>query len=122
MSTIGAATLAMSPSLTLSHFLNPRLRISTTQANVAPWGIYYTAPILGPAIEPLIGGVVAQLISWHATLYFLVIFAWLSLVSFVIFTDTFQRQRSLSYQSALRIATREREDKLRANQGQGSLA
>ena len=105
----------MSPSLTLSYFLiNPRLRISTTRANVAPWGIYYAAPLLGSAIEPLIGGVVAQLISWHATFYFLVIFAWLSLVSFIVFTDNFQRQRSLSYQSALLIASREREDKLRA--------
>ena len=44
-------------------------------------GIYYAAPLPGPAIGPLMGDFVTQLISWRATFYFLVIFGWLSLIS-----------------------------------------
>jgi MFS family permease len=76
-------------------------------------GIYYAAPLLGPAIGPLIGGVATQLFSWRATFFFLVIFAGLSLLSFLFFKDTFRRERSLTYQGALRRATNERDAKLR---------
>ncbi|KAF8574318.1 vacuolar DHA amino acid exporter [Ramaria rubella] len=99
--TIGAATLA--------DIYEPRERGTIV-------GIYYAAPLLGPSIGPLIGGVATQLFSWRATFFFLVIFAGVSLVTFVFFKDTFRRERSLSYQSALRQATREREEKLRAKE------
>ena len=48
----------------------------------------------------------------------------MSLVSFVFFKDTFRRERSLSYQGALRRAMKEREQRLRVHEekaGKGHL-
>ena len=64
-------------------------------------GIYYAAPLLGPSLGPLIGGILTQVFSWRATFWFLVIFGGLSLLSFLFFKDTFRRERSKAYQSAL---------------------
>lgn len=72
------------------------------------------APLLGPSMGPLIGGVATQLFSWRATFFCLVIFASLSLATFIFFKDTFRRERSLFYQSALPRATRERQIKPRS--------
>lgn len=102
--TIGAATLA--------DIYEPRERGTVV-------GIYYAAPLLGPSLGPLIGGVATQLFSWRATFYFLVIFASLALVSFIFFKDTFRRERSSSYQSAMRHMLKEREAKLRAREKHG---
>lgn len=65
-------------------------------------GIYYAAPLLGPSMGPLLGGILTQLFNWRATFWFLAIFGGLSLTSFVLFKDTFRRERSLTYQAALR--------------------
>lgn len=65
-------------------------------------GVYYAAPLLGPSLGPLAGGILTQLFNWRATFWFLVIFGAVSLLSFVAFKDTFRRARSLSYQAALR--------------------
>ena len=64
-------------------------------------GIYYAAPLLGPSMGPLLGGILTQLFNWRATFWFLVIFGVLSMVSFMLFKDTFRRERSLAYQAAL---------------------
>lgn len=64
-------------------------------------GIYYAAPLLGPSMGPLAGGILTQLFNWRATFWFLVIFGVLSMASFVTFKDTFRRERSLAYQAAL---------------------
>jgi len=67
-------------------------------------------------LGPLIGGIATQLFSWRATFYFLVIFASLALLTFIFFKDTFRRERSLSYQNALRHVRKEQEAKLRAKE------
>ena len=67
-------------------------------------GVYYAAPLLGPSLGPIIGGVLTQIFSWRATFYFLAIFGGVSLFAFIVFRDTFRRDRSLSYQAALRQA------------------
>ena len=67
-------------------------------------GVYYAAPLLGPSLGPIIGGVLTQIFSWRATFYFLAIFGGASLLAFIVFRDTFRRDRSLSYQAALRQA------------------
>ena len=67
-------------------------------------GLYYAAPLLGPSLGPLVGGVVTKLFSWRATFYFLAIFGGVSLITFILFKDTFRRERSLAYQAALRKA------------------
>lgn len=85
--TIGAATLA--------DIYEPHERGTMM-------GIYYAAPLLGPSMGPLLGGILTQLFNWRATFWFLAIFGGLSLSSFILFKDTFRRERSLAYQAALR--------------------
>ncbi|KAI0049392.1 MFS general substrate transporter [Auriscalpium vulgare] len=66
-------------------------------------GVYYAAPLLGPALGPIAGGVLTQLLSWRATFWFLVIWMGGVLLLFTFaFKDTFRRERSLTYQSVLR--------------------
>lgn len=48
------------------------------------------------------GGVLTQAFSWRATFWFLAIFVGACFMLFVPFRDTFRRERSLVYQSALR--------------------
>ncbi|KAH8114699.1 MFS general substrate transporter [Phellopilus nigrolimitatus] len=78
----------------------------------AMMGIYYAAPLLGPALGPMIGGALTEAFDWRATFYFLAAVCTLSLASFVIFfKDTFRRERSLAYQSALARMEAQRERK-----------
>ncbi|KAF8483111.1 MFS general substrate transporter [Gautieria morchelliformis] len=104
----GSAVIAIGAA-TLADIYEPRERGMIV-------GIYYAAPLLGPSIGPLVGGVATQLFSWRATFFFLVIFAGLSLVTLAFFKDTFRRERSLSYQNALRRATKDHEEKLRVKE------
>lgn len=71
-------------------------------------GVYYAAPLLGPSLGPIVGGILAQAFSWRAVFYFLAIFAGCSLLAFAFFRDTFRRERSLSYQASLKQATEAR--------------
>ncbi|KAH7915437.1 major facilitator superfamily domain-containing protein [Hygrophoropsis aurantiaca] len=73
-------------------------------------GIFYAAPLLGPALGPLIGGVLAQSFNWRANFYFLVICGAVILMAFLsLFKDTFRRERSLTYQGALMRRVKELE-------------
>ena len=81
-------------------------------------GIYYAAPLLGPSMGPLVGGIATQIFNWRATFWFLVIFGGLSLLTFVVFKDTFRRERSLTYQSVLWRMRRQRMKTQAALRGQ----
>jgi MFS family permease len=76
-------------------------------------GIYYAAPLLGPSIGPLFGGILSQVWSWRATFYFLTIIGGVVLLSLFLFKDTWRRERSLTYQSAKRHAIHRAEEKER---------
>jgi len=66
-------------------------------------GVYYMAPMLGPALGPILGGVLTQGFDWRGPFWFLAIFGGFNLCSFLfLFKDTFRKQRSLTYQSAIR--------------------
>ncbi|KAJ7222504.1 vacuolar DHA amino acid exporter [Mycena pura] len=66
-------------------------------------GIYYMAPLLGPSLAPLMGGVLTTGFNWRATFWFLAIVSGLSCTSiFIFFKDTFRKERSLTYQSVLK--------------------
>lgn len=66
-------------------------------------GIFYAAPLLGPALGPIIGGCLAQAFGWPASFYFLAACGGIILGAFVfLFKDTFRIERSLTYQAALR--------------------
>ncbi|KAH8077264.1 MFS general substrate transporter [Cristinia sonorae] len=84
---IGAATLA--------DLFDPHER-------GAIMGIYYCAPLLGPALGPIIGGILTQAFNWRATFWFLTIFTGICLFAFMLFKDTFRRERSLTYQRIAR--------------------
>ncbi|CAE6412691.1 unnamed protein product [Rhizoctonia solani] len=79
-------------------------------------GIYFAGPLLGPSIVSTLppqlpfascGGLTAGF-SWRATFWFLVIFAGVSLCTFIFLPDTWRRERSTSYQTAKRRALKER--------------
>jgi len=73
-------------------------------------GVYYTAPLLGPSVGSILGGGLTQAFNWRASFWFLTIFGGINLISFLfLFSDTFRRERSLTYQNVLRRRTRERE-------------
>ncbi|KAI0685014.1 MFS general substrate transporter [Cytidiella melzeri] len=64
-------------------------------------GVYYCAPLIGPALGPILGGALTQGFNWRATFWFLSIVIGSVLFVFVFFKDTFRRERSLTYQRVL---------------------
>ncbi|KAG1745207.1 major facilitator superfamily domain-containing protein [Suillus lakei] len=65
-------------------------------------GMFFAAPLLGPALGPILGGSLSQAFNWRASFYFLLICGVIIFLSFLIlFKDTYRRERSLTYCSAL---------------------
>lgn len=62
----------------------------------------HSAPLLGPSLGPIVGGLLTQGFNWRATFWFLAIFTGLCTLSFVFFRDTFRRERSMTYQTVLK--------------------
>ncbi|KAI5989014.1 major facilitator superfamily domain-containing protein [Pisolithus albus] len=86
--TIGAATLA--------DVYEPHERGTVM-------GIYYCAPLLGPSLGPIMGGVLTQTFSWRAVFWFLVVWGGIMFFAFCfLFRDTFRKERSLTYRTALK--------------------
>ncbi|KAG6372759.1 major facilitator superfamily domain-containing protein [Boletus reticuloceps] len=72
-------------------------------------GIYYSAPLLGPAIGPILGGGLTQGLSWRAVFWFLAIWGGVIFSAFLfLFKDTFRKERSLMYQNVLKKRTQRR--------------
>ena len=67
-------------------------------------GVYYAAPLLGPALGPLLGGAVTTIWNWRATFFLLTILGAVALCSFFFLNDTFRQERSLTYQAAKKHA------------------
>ena len=65
-------------------------------------GIYYAAPILGPSLGPIIGGLLTKAFSWRAPFWLLAADIGVNVVVIVFcFRDTFRKERSLTYQRVL---------------------
>ncbi|EJD50728.1 vacuolar DHA amino acid exporter [Auricularia subglabra TFB-10046 SS5] len=68
-------------------------------------GLYFSVPLIGPAVGPIFGGILTDAFNWRATFWFLVIlggFMWACFL--LLFKDTFRRERSLTYQLAMKRA------------------
>ncbi|KAH8831422.1 vacuolar DHA amino acid exporter [Flagelloscypha sp. PMI_526] len=75
-------------------------------------GLYYIAPLLGPALAPILGGGLTTGFNWRAPFWLLVIISGLSVLQFVfLFKETFRKERSLTYQKILKERMKERETK-----------
>ncbi|KAI0088499.1 MFS general substrate transporter [Irpex rosettiformis] len=91
---IGTAAILSIGAATLADIYDPHERGTMM-------GIYYCAPLIGPALGPILGGALTQGFNWRATFWFLSIVIGSVLVVFVFFKDTFRRERSLTYQRVL---------------------
>ncbi|RDB15304.1 hypothetical protein Hypma_004735 [Hypsizygus marmoreus] len=70
-------------------------------------GVYYIAPLLGPSIGPIVGGVLTTRFNWRAIFWFLAILSGgICLCFLLFFNDTFRRERSLTYQNVLKQRVR----------------
>ncbi|KAJ7579252.1 major facilitator superfamily domain-containing protein [Mycena floridula] len=84
-----------------------------THERGAKLGIYYGAPLVGSSLAPIFGGALTTAFNWRAAFWFLVALSGVILILFTIFfKDTFRRERSLTYQKALRHRLREQALKL----------
>ncbi|KAG1869008.1 MFS general substrate transporter [Suillus subalutaceus] len=73
-------------------------------------GVYYSAPLLGPSLGPIIGGALTQGLGWRAIFWFLVIWGGMIFSAFLfLFKDTFRKERSTTYQSVLKRRLREQQ-------------
>ena len=72
-------------------------------------GVYYSAPLLGPSIGPILGGGLTQGLSWRAVFWFLAIWGGVIFSAFLfLFKDTFRKERSLTYQNVVKKHTQGR--------------
>ncbi|KAF7300252.1 PAN2-PAN3 deadenylation complex subunit PAN3 [Mycena kentingensis (nom. inval.)] len=77
-------------------------------------GVYYIAPLLGPSLAPIMGGVLTTAFNWRGPFWFLAVVSGTSCTCiFVFFKDTFRKERSLTYQSVLRARIAEAREKAR---------
>ncbi|KAG2089038.1 major facilitator superfamily domain-containing protein [Suillus discolor] len=73
-------------------------------------GVYYSAPLLGPSLGPIIGGALTQGLGWRAIFWFLVIWGGIIFSAFLfLFKDTFRKERSMTYQNVLKRRLREQQ-------------
>ncbi|KAG2049045.1 vacuolar DHA amino acid exporter [Suillus hirtellus] len=93
---VGSCAVISISAATLADIYEPRERGTMM-------GIFYAAPLVGPALGPILGGSLSQAFGWRASFYFLLICGGIIFLSFLIlFKDTHRRERSLTYRSALR--------------------
>lgn len=77
-------------------------------SNTSQMGVYYMAPLLGPSVASVLGGVLTSGFNWRGPFWFLAIVSGCSLLGFIVFfKDTFRKERSLTYQNILKSRLRE---------------
>ncbi|KAF8995665.1 major facilitator superfamily domain-containing protein, partial [Cyathus striatus] len=92
---VGSSAVSSLGSATLADIFDPVERGSKM-------GIYYTAPLLGPALGPVFGGILTSALGWRSIYWFLSILGGISVFAFVLlFRDTFRKERSLVYRDVV---------------------
>ncbi|TFK22940.1 MFS general substrate transporter [Coprinopsis marcescibilis] len=92
----GSSAVITVGTTTLADIFDPKERGSKV-------GIYYMAPLLGPAIGPIFGGALTTGFNWRAIFWFLTVLSGAILLCFLLFfKDTFRRERSAVYQKAMK--------------------
>ncbi|KAF8441027.1 vacuolar DHA amino acid exporter [Boletus edulis BED1] len=98
----GASAVATIGAATLADIYEPHQRGTMM-------GVYYSAPLLGPSIGPILGGGLTQGFSWRAIFWFLAVWGGVIFSTFLfLFKDTFRKERSLTYQNVLKRHIQER--------------
>ncbi|KAF8999942.1 vacuolar DHA amino acid exporter [Cyathus striatus] len=102
MQAIGSSAVMAIGAATLADIFEPAERGTKM-------GIYYIAPLLGPALGPIFGGVLTTGLGWRSIFWFLTILSGTIFACFVIFfKDTFRKERSMTYQNVLKTRVRSR--------------
>ncbi|KAE8221824.1 hypothetical protein CF319_g4884 [Tilletia indica] len=103
ISAIGSSPMLSIGAGTLADLYEPH------QRGVAV-GLWYSAPLLAPAIAPIIGGALTEASSWRATFYFLAAAGALMVFCFIfLFKETFRPARSMAWTQAKERALRRAE-------------
>ncbi|KAI4522187.1 MFS general substrate transporter [Schizophyllum commune Loenen D] len=101
MQAVGSSAVIAIGAATLADIFEPAERGTKM-------GVYYMAPLLGPSVASVLGGVLTSGFNWRGPFWFLAIVSGCSLLGFIVFfKDTFRKERSLTYQNILRSRLRE---------------
>ncbi|KAI5829788.1 MFS general substrate transporter [Schizophyllum commune Tattone D] len=101
MQAVGSSAVIAIGAATLADIFEPAERGTKM-------GVYYMAPLLGPSVASVLGGVLTSGFNWRGPFWFLAIVSGCSLLGFIVFfQDTFRKERSLTYQNILRSRLRE---------------
>ncbi|KAL1727475.1 major facilitator superfamily domain-containing protein [Schizophyllum commune] len=101
MQAVGSSAVIAIGAATLADIFEPAERGTKM-------GVYYMAPLLGPSVASVLGGVLTSGFNWRGPFWFLAIVSGCSLLGFILFfKDTFRKERSLTYQSILKSRLRE---------------
>ncbi|KAG0702538.1 vacuolar DHA amino acid exporter [Suillus ampliporus] len=103
LQSVGASAVITIGAATLADIYEPHQRGTMM-------GVYYSAPLLGPSLGPIVGGALTQGFGWRAVFWFLVIWGGLIFSAFFfLFKDTFRKERSMTYQNVLKRRLREQQ-------------
>ncbi|KAK8864593.1 hypothetical protein IAR55_001843 [Kwoniella newhampshirensis] len=75
-------------------------------------GIYYSVPMFGPGIGPIVGGALGQAFGWRSVFYFSAAFGGIMEILFIFFPDSWRKERSRTYQKAAAKAAKRAEQRL----------
>uniref|UniRef100_D8PLW3 Major facilitator superfamily (MFS) profile domain-containing protein n=1 Tax=Schizophyllum commune (strain H4-8 / FGSC 9210) TaxID=578458 RepID=D8PLW3_SCHCM len=101
MQAVGSSAVIAIGAATLADIFEPAERGTKM-------GVYYMAPLLGPSVASVLGGVLTSGFNWRGPFWFLAIVSGCSLLGFIVFfKDTFRKERSLTYQNILKSRLRE---------------
>lgn len=78
-------------------------------------GVFYSVPLVGPALGPILGGALTTVSDWRSTFYFLLGYGAICFVLMIFMPNTFRKERSLAWRKAMeRARQHDREERAKA--------